>query len=464
MKFIIAATKPILDEKNYVADVEKLQFFYDNMTSEIWDSGGKLVEVTPFQKIDNYPSVRTTSIDTPNAKSILIKTLKIQLGLSCNYSCEYCSQRFVPNIEHSNTKLLEKFISSIDNWILYPPETIEFWGGEPFVYWKNFKPLAETLRERFPFTDFLVITNGSLLTNEIVDWLDDLNFTVGVSHDGPGQNVRGPDPLDNPEQREIILRLFSRLLPKGKISFNAMIHRENMDRAAIQQYFEKLLGTDTSFVIGEGGFIDVYDEGGMKNTLQSHAEHLAFRRMTLESIHDGTSTRFTINKRLIEWINSWGNKKSGSTIGQKCGMDNEGELAVDLMGNVLTCQNVTVNSKAPNGKSHKIGHISKFDQIKLETSTHWSFREECRNCPLVQQCRGSCMFLQGEYFKRSCDTAYSDHLPFFAKAFEKVTGALPYSIQAIEDGYLLPEVRSNLWGNADAETYTPPVRQEPFSV
>jgi uncharacterized protein len=462
MKFVIAATKPVI-ENDEVTSVEHVHYFYDNMTSELWDSEGNLIDVKPMTPKKAFKEFPATSLTTPNGKSVAINTLKIQLGLSCNYSCEYCSQRFVPNIEHSNTKLLDKFVNSLDNWLLYPPDTIEFWGGEPFVYWKNFKPLAETLRERFPFAKFIVITNGSLLTEEIIDWLDKLEFTVGVSHDGPGQNVRGPNPFDDPQKRELILKLFDRLLPKRKISINSMIHRENLDRGSIQKYFEEMFGKNKQFSIGEGAFVDVYDEGGMKNTLQSHAEHLAFRRISLESLADGTSNRFTVTyNRIQSWINSWGNKRPAYSLGQKCGMDDPYTVAVDLMGNVLTCQNVTVNARAPNGKSHRIGHVNKFDEIKLNTATHWKYREECSKCPMLQVCRGSCMFLEGEYFKKSCDTAYSDHLPFFAKAFESVTGALPYGVQAIEDDYKLPDDRSNLWGSMGDRVFVPPTRQEPF--
>ena len=55
------------------------------------------------------------------------------------------------------------------------------------------------------------------------------------------------------------------------------------------------------------------------------------------------------------------------------------------------------------------------------------------------------MFLQGEKFKRSCDNAYSDHIPFMATAIEWMTGWLPFRIEAID--YELPEERKNLWGD-----------------
>lgn len=466
MKFAIACTKPSNVDENTgeVLGIENVYYVYDNETSEVWEDSGARVNINPLYKL-SYRDAVPVSPTSPLGKT-RIKTLKIQLGLSCNYSCEYCSQRFVPNIEHSNTKLLDKFTASLDSWMKYPPEEVEFWGGEPFVYWKNLKPLAERLREKWPLADFLIITNGSLLTDEIVDWLDELNFSVGLSHDGPGQNVRGPDPFDDPIQHKNIFNMFSKLMPKGKVSINSMIHRENLDRAKIQAYFENLLGSDSKFNIGEGGFIDVYDEGGLKNTLQSHAEHLGYRRLTLEQTKDGLNHRFSaVRTRVGEWIDSWGNQRNWSAIGQKCGMDREDTIAVDLNGNVLTCQNVTAVSRAPNGKSHRIGHVSQFDKIKLNTSTHWKFRDECAKCPVLQMCKGSCMFLEGEYFKKSCDSAYSDHIPFFAIAFESVTGAMPYAIKAMDNEYSLPPEREDLWGsNGVQEASVPSVRKDPITL
>ena len=448
MKFLLDCTVPNHSDSGEFIGVSEVQYVYDNETSEIFKDG-KLVNIKPISFKKYNGAAKTVSKETPLSKSHVIKTLKIQLGLSCNYSCEYCSQRFVPNIEHANTKYMDLFLKNLDNWMFHAPEKIEFWGGEPFVYWKIMKPLAERLREKYPTTKFLVITNGSLLTEEIIDWLYDMGFNMAVSHDGPGQNVRGPDPFDDPEQRKLLFKLFNRFLPEGRISINSMIHRENMDREKIQKFFEELFNLSPSdhFSIGEGGFIDVYDEGGKKNVPQNLNEHIAHRKTTLQAIRNGSIDRFGITRdRISEWLDSWGNYRPSHVLGQKCGMDKEDTIAVDLQGNVLTCQNVTAVSKAPNGNSHKIGHVNMFDNIKLNTATHWKFRDECSKCPVLQMCKGSCMFLQDEYFKLSCDAAYSDHLPFFAIAFEVATGAIPYKITAISDDFKLPTDREDAWG------------------
>jgi uncharacterized protein len=418
----------------------KRTFHYDNETSHLTDDAGKRIVEPGAGVYANQAPTPKTSVDTPNGKQAAVRVLKIQLGLSCNYACEYCSQRFVPHAADAHPTMVDRFVCNLDRWLVGVPERIEFWGGEPLVYIKTLKPLAEALRKKFPDTLFLMITNGSLLNAEINQWLEDLDFSVGVSHDGPGQHVRGPDPLADPEQRKHILDLFKRLRPKGKISFNAMINRKNLDRAAIQEFFRGLLGP--AFNIGEGSFIDPYDEGGEANSLQNHEEALAFRNLTLKQIRSGKINRFHVTqKRIGEWMRSISSGRPAESLGQKCGMDRPDTIAVDLLGNVLTCQNVSTVSKAPNGQSHRIGHVSHLDKVKLKTATHWSKRPDCASCPVVQACKGSCMFLEGPLWEKACNNAFNDHVPFFAAAIERLTGYLPYEIEAPG----LPPERSTLW-------------------
>ena len=104
-------------------------------------------------------------------------------------------------------------------------------------------------------------------------------------------------------------------------------------------------------------------------------------------------------------------------------------IAVDLKGNVLTCQNVSAVATSFNGESHKIGNVANFADIKLNTSSHWSTRSECPNCPVLQICQGSCMFLHNEMWDLACDNAFSDNIPFFLAGWEMLTGAVPYYIE-----------------------------------
>jgi uncharacterized protein len=449
MKFEIFAAKPIAGQKPRLA-----VFHYDNMTSELTNNEGSQIIDYNSKKNVEWEKALITDPANPLGKDVTnIKSIKLQMGLSCNYGCEYCSQRFVPHADNGNPKAVIKFMKNLDLWLKNIPEDIQFWGGEPLVYWKTLKPLAIALRKKFPNVKFDMVTNGSLLTSEINEFLDTMGFSIGMSHDGPGQIVRGPDPFKDPTQAANILDLWKRL-GKERMSFNAMVHRENMDRAAIQKYFAEFLKTD-DFYIGEGGFIDTYDAGGAENSIRE-GEQLGFRRLTIEQTRKSLTMNFKVTKtRVKEWIDAISNHRPADTLMQKCGMDRPDTIAVDLNGNVLTCHNTSAVAIAPNGKSHRIGHVSKMDDIKLTTSTHWSLRKNCSSCPMLQACKGSCMYLEDELWDKSCDNSYNDHLPYFAVTFELLTGGyMPYRINAAH----LPEERQNIWGSADQESIIPKTR------
>ena len=369
----------------------------------------------------------------PFGKSRRVRHLKIQLGLSCNYSCSYCSQRFVPHADQTTAAHVKPFLESLDTW--YEPEPgsrIAFWGGEPFVYWKTLKPLAEALRARYPDLIFSIITNGSVLDAEKNAWLDDMGFAVAVSHDGPGQHLRGPDPDWGP-----VLDLYRRLRPKNRFSFNPVLTRHNSSRAAIAAYFIELTG-DPEVPLGEGSVIDPYDDGGLSN-LMTPEERLQYRKQALDEIRWGGAQNFLVTYSKLQAALGG---PHAADLGQKCGIEREDTITVDLKGNVLTCQNVSVSATSPNGMSHKIGNVADFDSISLNTITHWSERPNCSRCPVLRLCQGSCTFLQDEMFQAACDSSYTDNVVFLIAAIEARTGKLVEYIEAPH----LPAERQDIFG------------------
>lgn len=419
----------------------KARFFYDNASSELTDEAGERIPIPAWFPVHprDYAAAQSfpaTSKDTPNAKTRAIRKLKIQLGLHCNYECSYCNQRqsLMQGDALTAHADIDEFLEQLPTWFDGGEDAqgagvqIEFWGGEPFVYWKTLKPLAEDLRERYPAARFSVITNGSLLDAEKNDWLVRLGFTVAISHDGPGYHVRGADPLDDPEKRDAIFDLYQRLAPLGRISVNALMHRDNPSRAAINHWMVERFGPEVS--IGEGAFIDPYDAGGLSASMPDGSWAREYSKQAFLELRGGMAKNMSIaHDKVFDFIESIANQRPASILGQKCSMDRQDAIAVDLKGNVLTCQNVSAAAIAPNGEGHRIGHVSDLARVKLKTSTHWSKRPECGNCPVLQLCKGSCMFLEGELWERGCDNAFADNIAFFAAGIELLTGFVPVYIE-----------------------------------
>jgi uncharacterized protein len=360
------------------------------------------------------------SKSTPVGKSRAPKVLKIQLGLSCNYSCSYCSQAHqIGDATLSKLTDVDAFLANLDCWLECEPERIELWGGEPFVYWAKLKRLIPALAERFPAARFLIITNGSLLDREKLDLIAKYDIDIGLSHDGPGQGQRGPDPLENSEQRRWIEALLAER--KGLVSINTVLTAQNHDLEAIKAWFQKRLGADVP--ISLEGVVNVYDAATLLGAGRLEESDLhSLRRSLFESLANDPGS-FGLDKRLRDFLTSLWTRRPIEALGQKCGMDREDTIAVDLRGNVMTCQNTGAKGE------HKIGHVDDFDAIALNTATHFAFRDECMSCPVVQLCKGSCMFLEGDFFKQSCANEFAFNMGIMMAAVWHLTGMVVVEVE-----------------------------------
>ena len=118
-KFLITTLDPRTDTV--------VPLLYDNMDSSLTDLKGQSVIRTVDPALQApHPVAPVTSRDTPLGKTSP-RIFKISLGLSCNYACEYCSQRFVARNDETNPEDVTGFMESLDSWVLSPPEAIEGW-------------------------------------------------------------------------------------------------------------------------------------------------------------------------------------------------------------------------------------------------------------------------------------------------------------------------------------------------
>ena len=360
-----------------------------------------------------FAPVKRVAKDKPLGKSRAPRILEIQLGLSCNYACSYCSQAFqIADATVSKLADVEHFLAQLDGWITDAPEAIELWGGEPFLYWSKIKRLIPALAGRFPGARFSIITNGSLLSREKLDFIAAHDIAITISHDGPGQHLRGPDPLDDPEKRAWIEVLLTER--PGKTAFNAVLTRDCHDLRALKAWFADKVGPD--IFVGLEGVVNVYDAATAIGTGRFElAELNSLTRSIFEALVEDPNA-FGLGERIDEFYASIQRRRPIEALGQKCGMDSPDAIAVDLRGNVMTCQNTGAKG------AHKIGHVTDFDAIALDTATHFAFRPECMACPVVQLCKGSCMFLEGDFFAQSCANEFAFNMGIMMAAVWHLTG------------------------------------------
>src|SRR5262245_26528329 len=236
---------------------ETVRLFYNPHTSELLDENGG--PVVPDSAPAAFRDALRISPSAPGRKSSAPRMLKIQLGLRCNYSCSYCSQAsHIESAAVTRTADADRFLAALEQWLTGAPERIEFWGGEPFVYFAKLKKLVPALRERFPAAELVIVTNGSLIDEEIVDFIERYDITIGVSHDGPGQHLRGPDPFDDPERATWLRELWRRRGPRRKMVFNVVFTPANQDVEQTYQWFAQRMD-DHDVALSTEGAVVSYD-------------------------------------------------------------------------------------------------------------------------------------------------------------------------------------------------------------
>lgn len=108
---------------------------------------------------------------------MLLKWLNIYLGGACNGSCKYCFRKYNDKVE---AKLTDEFLLYLqENAVKY--KKLVFIGGEPLLYFDIIKKICcivpTFIRKR-------IVTNGRLLSEEIIEFCNDNNIEIALSYDG----------------------------------------------------------------------------------------------------------------------------------------------------------------------------------------------------------------------------------------------------------------------------------------
>ena len=130
----------------------------------------------------------------------------IALTEQCNLRCTYCcySGEYEGNHIHSSRTLCEGDIQAIYDFIAKTAKTkpirISFYGGEPLVNYPLVQYAIQEGQQRWEDdVTFSVSTNGTLLTEERIDWLVNNGVELAISIDGtqPFHDAHRVDAIGN---------------------------------------------------------------------------------------------------------------------------------------------------------------------------------------------------------------------------------------------------------------------------
>lgn len=139
-----------------------------------------------------------------------INAVYVLLGLKCNFNCLYCSQKFkdyAVKERRISARALE-YIRRLAE--LQPagkkPLKIILWGGEPLLYFETIRDIVDSLKG--VGVVFGTVTNGSLITQEMVNFFNEHDVSVAVSNDGVNSHkTRGVNILEDKEKLALLKQI-----------------------------------------------------------------------------------------------------------------------------------------------------------------------------------------------------------------------------------------------------------------
>lgn len=124
-------------------------------------------------KFEEYFNLKDITINTTNA---------------CNLKCKYCFEHNKNNQRLDNGQMEIILDKCWNNYILHndskQPFVVNFFGGEPFMNWKVIEHALKYAKDKHYNMEFNATTNLTILTDHMIDIIEEYNLGLLVSIDG----------------------------------------------------------------------------------------------------------------------------------------------------------------------------------------------------------------------------------------------------------------------------------------
>ena len=396
---------------------------FDNITNTLYSEDGTILVPK-----DKHIVPKTQYIHDFNG--LRFDGLRLMFGVKCNFHCKYCAEGL--NIDRvSNTNFVgisidqvDQFLQNLDKWEIKQPKVVDFRGGEPGVYIKLLERLIPALRERWPDTEFLMLSNGSLINERFVDLLLDNKCCLVISHDAYGQCERGIDPLTNPKTLANIRKFYETAMTnrwgrRPPLKFHVTFNKICIDPVKAVHDIRSKLGYNVP--------VDWHTMGG-----QGKGQRYVIPEQTLQQLSQNMLNAALSDKsvapndfyhRINNAIDSFRRDDNCDGLMPYCSIWVANNVCMDLNGHVFRCSNFC-------DPKDVVCDFNKPQTVKLYHHVHHRDRPVCQHCPYINLCLGCCYLSEdGAYFNHTCRYTFYYFQALFCAAIYKLTGLIPYKIQ-----------------------------------
>jgi len=176
------------DEYSELAQVERGELAAEHSSVIMKYQQHGLFAPNVVEKIEHYGTVRIEQYLNTRMKQLILQTTT-----QCNLRCSYCvySGNYKGQRTHSNNRMnIDTAKKAVDFFLARNNElssvNISFYGGEPLLEIDLIKQCVEYAKSQVEGKEiaFNITTNGTLLTDTVVDFLVENDFGLGISIDG----------------------------------------------------------------------------------------------------------------------------------------------------------------------------------------------------------------------------------------------------------------------------------------
>lgn len=229
--------------KNYVVEENGTNIVFNPNTADIYIASNEDVK-----HLEN--DVNSTAITCTYEYKITdmdIQAVNVCMSETCNLKCSYCFFHG-GTFDKSGAKMisfdtLKDAYHMIQKYSKTGLKTIGFYGGEPLMNFSVIKQFVEYVNDRNDSISWGIITNGTILNDEMISFFNKYRFYVSVSLDGPKQyndlyRISGDGKSTYDKVEKNLLKIQNRKFMLSSQSTLSNAFFSNYKKGSIAEYFK----------------------------------------------------------------------------------------------------------------------------------------------------------------------------------------------------------------------------------
>jgi uncharacterized protein len=335
--------------------------------------------------------------------------------LQCNFACDYCWQGDHGDYNKHAEKMSMDTAARVGDWVEREMDSVRpekvvlvFFGGEPLlnlpvVYYLSERLYGAAAARALPF-EIQIITNGLLLTSEVVDRLVPLGlFGVKITLDGDRDTHNRMRPLRGQQGTfDRIIANVRQIAGKCKISIGGNFDETSadsfttlLDFLSAQEFADKLYNVRFKPVVRYAGPTEVSPKGVLP-LIPVGADNKPLNGTCMSNVGSGggsTCDSCSFLDEKMDWLRTETRRRGfqspdGVHMGP-CHVHRKHAQTIGPDGSLYACPGFTGELAL------STGHIDGRRETKRETAREQFERlhpwKECGDCAFIPTCAGGCI-------------------------------------------------------------------------